>query len=241
MLIRKISNIKSYLKKEIQNQIIKLIGNTIFRLRLISFSFFDSIGISFKKFKSSRNLLDNLKVSYINPQKINYYIEIDNKIQFGYYIEDRNWDFKKKKLTDTFCIQFIEVKELLQDRKDIENTTRFKNFLRDAKVKKWSGDELKNTLDWYTDYCEGLRRVYNSIKKIGYKSQEEIEKDVIDRKQQEINVSIDRYGNYLFEFPRGGTHRLAIAKLLKLSSVPVIIRRVHYLYFRSNKIKWKYP
>lgn len=226
----------SYFKRKFINHIYILFSNTILHIRLILFTIRDRIGIGPKNLNLKREFLDRLELRYINPQKIKYYIEIDNTQSKGYFIQDGNWDLKKKNLIPTFCIQFVEVQQLLVENRDIEETTRYKKFLEEARIKKLDKDELNKTIEWYTDYCKGLRRVYESIKNNGYKRQDEIKKDVIDRKRQEINISIDRWGNSLFEFPRGGTHRFAIAKMLELERIPVIIRRIHYFYYRKKNL-----
>lgn len=71
--------------------------------------------------------------------------------------------------------------------------------------------------------CEDIERVYKSIRNRGYLRQSALEggTPVLD----EINVDIARDGTLLW---RGyGQHRLAIAKVLGLDSVPVFLHRRH--------------
>ena len=48
----------------------------------------------------------------------------------------------------------------------------------------------------------------------------------------ELRVSIDRDGNYMLQ--NSGSHRLAIAKLLKLKKIPVVVARIHYKWAKSK-------
>ena len=71
----------------------------------------------------------------------------------------------------------------------------------------------------------GLDALYRQIKTGGYKKQTELRRLKYDIKIiDEISVNIDRNGNLLFN---NGAHRLAIAKILALESVPVRITVCH--------------
>ncbi len=77
---------------------------------------------------------------------------------------------------------------------------------------------------------EELRKLFKSLRTNGYYSQEELgkspgasyKKNAVD----EINVVIDRNGKFLRVRP-AGNHRLAMAMILKLETIPVFIRAVH--------------
>ena len=75
-----------------------------------------------------------------------------------------------------------------------------------------------------------LEKVFQAMKKEGYKSQDELgvtPKPMFHKYHvDEINVAIDRDGRFLRVRP-AGNHRLAMAMILKLESIPVYVRGVH--------------
>jgi len=85
---------------------------------------------------------------------------------------------------------------------------------------------------WY-DRCEEIDKLYENIKKNGIISQGEILGDNSIIAEDEITVRIGRNGGFLFE---DGRHRLAIAKLLNISSIPikVTIRHKKWVEFREQ-------
>jgi 2-polyprenyl-3-methyl-5-hydroxy-6-metoxy-1,4-benzoquinol methylase len=71
--------------------------------------------------------------------------------------------------------------------------------------------------------------LYKSIKENGYKSQKELGSA---NKLDEIRVKIDRHGEFLFE---NSIHRLIIAKILKVKSVPVLVTVRHAKWAKLKK------
>jgi hypothetical protein len=71
--------------------------------------------------------------------------------------------------------------------------------------------------------------IYQSIRKEGFKTQEEIggEYGAAD----EIAVCIDRDGDYMFV---NGKHRLAMSKALQLDQIPVVVMAVHRIWNDRN-------
>ncbi len=76
--------------------------------------------------------------------------------------------------------------------------------------------------------CRAIDRLYESIRTEGYRYQHELKGDgrpSVATRMDEINVDIARDGTLCWR--AYGQHRLAIAKLLGLESVPVMIHRRH--------------
>ncbi|AFZ74422.1 hypothetical protein [Natronobacterium gregoryi] len=85
------------------------------------------------------------------------------------------------------------------------------------------------SIDGFDRRCRAIERLYTSIRTDGYKRQTELRqwsgREPIATRVDEINVDIARDGTLYW---RGyGQHRLAIAKLLDLESVPVLLHRRH--------------
>lgn len=75
--------------------------------------------------------------------------------------------------------------------------------------------------------CSELDKLYDRIKRTGYHSQSELDKNKIKQldtektlppERKEITVHIGRDGEFLWA---GGAHRLSIVKLLNIKSIPV--------------------
>jgi len=185
-------------------------------------------------FFKSRNLwigqttLRNIRqLSYIYPGKIEYVLDQKGA---SFYIEDGDWDLKKRKLQ-----LHPTIKELFIDCISYQKTQQYKSMQKAIKNKDYSKSYWCRTQEEIDNYFKVLISTYHSIKKEGYKTQEELMKE--DRHgnydvMNEIRVSIDREGKYILE--NAGSHRLAIAKLLNLKSVPVIIERIHYEWAKST-------
>jgi len=78
------------------------------------------------------------------------------------------------------------------------------------------------------EFDSRLKRIdelFEDIKKNGYRTQTEI-KDTVStfNDEDEVNVHIGRYGDYIFA---NGRHRLCIAKILHLPEIPVKVARRH--------------
>ena len=86
-------------------------------------------------------------------------------------------------------------------------------------------------------YFEQMNILFNKLKAGNYLLQGQLNEKknrfVESRYPNEIIVSIDRNGNYLHE--RGGSHRLSMAKILKIKKVPVVVIRKHLKIFLKEK------
>jgi len=89
----------------------------------------------------------------------------------------------------------------------------------------WHGCKSTEDVRKRCDYTDEL---YTSIQHEGYKTQKELGSDFKKSITQEVMVDIDRYGNPLFI---DGRHRLSIAKVLGLNSIPVTIGVRHEQLF----------
>ena len=120
---------------------------------------------------------------------------------------------------------FRTMYEMFVDQLPIECTTQYKdicNILRDNDgIYSHEGQEVR-TKAGAVEYLSRYRLLFDEIQNNGYKSQEELGNYPV---RYEINVCIGRGGQ--ITYLAHGTHRLAIAKILGLKSIPVIIRTVH--------------
>jgi hypothetical protein len=82
-------------------------------------------------------------------------------------------------------------------------------------------DGCRSEADFVARYAR-LDEVFAAIYKHGFQSQDMLEKGRIE---EEMFVSIGRFGTVFFS--AGGNHRLAIAKLLKLPTIPCLVMTRH--------------
>jgi len=71
------------------------------------------------------------------------------------------------------------------------------------------------------NYFSELKNIYDDIKNNGFKTQDERG----NASEDEVLIYIDRNGRFINGW--GGKHRIAIAKILKLQSIPVLVCGVH--------------
>jgi hypothetical protein len=112
-----------------------------------------------------------------------------------------------------------------------EDTVLFQDAMNRPAGNYWHGCKTKSEI---LDRLLGYEKVFESIVKYGYKTQRELDERANSKgankfrlrppELHEINVHIGRDGNYIFD---DGRHRLAIAKILGLSSIPVIVIARH--------------
>lgn len=83
------------------------------------------------------------------------------------------------------------------------------------------------SIEDFDQRCGEIERLYESIVRDGYREQAELREHgaTIGVRADEINVDIGRDGTIYWR--TYGQHRLAIAKLLGIESVPVIVQRRH--------------
>lgn len=134
---------------------------------------------------------------------------------------DGDWDISRKKFDE------LDVFKAMNDHftRGIpwEETTYYNNLLKEIKAgytpsRCSNEDELK-------DRFARLDKLYSAIQKYGYKQQTELLLRPYDlRKIDEISVNLDRDGNLLFN---NSVHRLVIAKLLGIRTVPVRVTVCH--------------
>jgi len=81
----------------------------------------------------------------------------------------------------------------------------------------WHGCENRQELQ---DRCDGLDKIFEEIKTQGYKSQLEIG----GAPSNEVNINVTRSGEFVLD---DGRHRLIMAKILNITSIPAKVTVVH--------------
>jgi hypothetical protein len=235
-IIKSFQRLPNYLFEKVMTILFDYPMNIIFGPRLAK-----KIYIALFRFKSKYNLFlfekrlwmgnktmeSVYKIRYITPSKIKY--RTDQKGS-PFFIESGNWDKNRIEIPI-----HITIKELFIKNLNYKETQQYKNMKNAMSKGKYNKSYWCRTIKEIDKYFNTLISTYNSIKNNGYKTQEELKK--INKvgeynRLDEIRVSIDRNGEYLME--NAGNHRLAIANLLKLKKIPVVIVRIHYLWWKKR-------
>ena len=142
-----------------------------------------------------------------------------------YYIETGLWDLESKDFQmHPTVVDFIEGRPLTESQ-------QYKDM--HTKVQQGTNAYWCTTAEEVEEYFVLLKQTLNSIQSSGYKSQVELGGDPKTGEHiNEIMVSIGRDGSFHHE--KGGSHRLTLAKLLDIKSVPVTIIRYHTEYWKEN-------
>lgn len=161
------------------------------------------------------------KVTRVNPADINLVCKGGTVP----YIQDGDWD-----LNTTEWTMYETISELFVENRPPCETAQYRRMKES--VERGEKAYWCRTPDDVERYFQILIDTYRDIRENGYRSH--LERETGGKTRQggyypdDVLVSIDREGRYLLE--RGGTHRLSIARLLSLTSIPVIVIRKHYRY-----------
>ena len=163
----------------------------------------------------------------INPKKIKYRNSIPMKFKrkSSPFILNFDWD-KNNVLLEKFekeHYKYITCKELFIDGLPIEKCTEF--FVAKKEVEKFGDYRNCKNKDDIILYFKSLIGLFKSIKRKGIKIN--IENNIecmIDKNKNLVKIG-------------GGNHRLAIARILNLKSIPVEIKLIHGDFLKGNNMK----
>jgi hypothetical protein len=181
-------------------------------------------------FPSRYSDADPFKTIHVDPNNITY--ETEGPCRHRGWIVDGGWDTECRRIAESELYTCFE-------RRFVDGETWEESGYID-----FARDELKSggnawgltSEEQIRDRCERLDSVWRSIKSEGYKSQTELLEenpeatydqnvDSVHPELNEIGVDIGRDGDVLWN--RVGHHRLIMATLLDIESVPVFVHRRH--------------
>ena len=171
---------------------------------------------------------DPLKTVWVDPTRIE---RISNRLTREYgSVVDGAWDEDGDPIQEDRVFQSL--RQRYQDGVPWEETLLFESFRERIE----SGDPTVWTYEQYLERFRSLDKVYESIKRDGYRSQRSMfaldaeeslrrNNDSIHPYLNEVGIDIGREGTLLWR--SGGRHRLFIAKLLDISEIPVKVLSRH--------------
>ncbi len=179
----------------------------------------------------------------INPENVNYLVVprfqrvLHNR---GYHIRGGEWDTRRINQPLVFNANHNN----LINRRGILPFNNFelyqsmkKRFLNGCSWEKtayyrWEKKMYKKGLRNSSESeiitrCERIDKLFESIQQNGYQTQNELNKNAIYPEQHEIMIDIGRHGQLFLD---DGRHRLCIAKILNLESIPVKVLVRHKMW-----------
>lgn len=183
-----------------------------------------------RRIRSDRSDANPLRLIEVSPNEITY-IHTGEPNGFG-KVASGDWDTNRDCFDESAVYRSLANRfEDGMDWQETELYQRYEQQLEDGEPY-WrctTPEELQ-------EYFDSIDRLYKRITEDGYKSQRELlaEKTHVTRKHNndalhpalnEISVNIYRDGS--LAKTEAGNHRLTIAKLLDLDSIPVVVRARH--------------
>jgi len=179
----------------------------------------------------------------INLNEINQFLQnshLENifaphKIKKTYvpgFIWTGEWDLKSKPIDKyyEYSVSYRSIFQIFKDGRHYNDCDEYK--MKAAQIRNNIFSVRGQSIEELNRYFESLIFLKNTIEKNGYLSQRDLNQKKTD---DEIGVFIDRYGNLIkAEDDFSGTHRFAIAKLLKLPFVYVNLVAVHRIWAEQN-------
>lgn len=170
--------------------------------------------------------LDVDRIAWISPRAIQYCtLQAFNLVSTRGRVIGGDWDRLEKRFEHLDI--YVALRQVCLEGKSWEETVYYRRVLDKLSAGQivW-GCRTKSEFD---QRCKERERLYHAIKSEGYQSQRERARsqnwfDPLGRSETEVAVSIGRHGDLLFS---DGAHRLAIAKLLGVTKIPVEIAVRH--------------
>ena len=146
----------------------------------------------------------------------------------GFRIFDGDWDAEDKRPIEDYLSRYIYSSTIIRIYRDgvpYRETDQYReiaNAVARGRFDDWRARGCRSDDD-ITRYFEDLDRIFQSIRAGGYRSQTELGSPTW---WDEIKVFIDRNGE-LHKRAGAGHHRLAMARLLGIETVPVLVIGIH--------------
>lgn len=170
------------------------------------------------------------KILYVDPSKIKKISRINFDIKSHPYVLDGDWDRNYFNFDDS--IIFKSINDLIVNNVKWKDTELYFHMIKNINngIPQWYCKTESDLIKREQEIIE----LYSIIKDEGIKPQIDLDSNRLDRFLTEdmitddIYVAIDRNGEFIF--CNNGTHRLSIAKILGLKSVPVKVYVRHKLW-----------
>ena len=167
---------------------------------------------------------DGRRILHVNPSSVTHTIDLNDPTLKGNrpwhlgVVNDGDWDLNGVPVQEYHQL-FEILKARVQDGRNFEDIPEYIENLERIK----NGGTWYNcaTVEKYGEVWRNYEILYHKVADEGYKTQRELHTGC---PWDEIRIQIGRHGEMLFE---EGLHRLLVAQMLKIESIPVIVYRRH--------------
>lgn len=173
------------------------------------------------------------KCVYVDPNEIAYesLTKIGHQLNEPGKVYGGRWDKAKSEFQDRYKVR--SMRQHFEEGVDWTETEYYERVYPKVINSIWRNCSSEEDLEQFFDRIDKL---YEQIKQHGYKTQAELLEENPERTSElnndashpllnEIGVNIGRDGEFLWQY--GGQHRLCIAQLLELDTVPVQVLTRH--------------
>ncbi|ELY68612.1 chromosome partitioning protein ParB [Natronobacterium gregoryi SP2] len=202
--------------------------------------FYYYLNYLYKQSHGSYRTAEPFTIVNTDPQRIRYRAprDIDRWKHVG-EVRDGNWDYSSRTLEDS--VKYRSVVDRFENGTPWKETDIYQETLERLENGEthWNGCRTVDDLERRIDHVE---RLYETIRKSGFKSQSELHSESVksivlsgafDRSKTDVAVAVGRDGEFLFV---DGNHRLAIAHVLGLEDMPVrvVVRHARWQNIREE-------
>ena len=166
---------------------------------------------------------DPLKLIEVDPTTIERsVIETATKYPRWGVVDSGDWDRPQIRFDERAVPRGI--RERFDEGKEWHETALYDAFL--DQLDRFGNAWGYRRAEAFTQRCREIEELYRSLQKDGYRQQADLQQRTsIATRTDEINVDIARDGTLCWRCY--GQHRLALAKLLEIDTVPVLVHRRH--------------
>jgi len=193
--------------------------------------------------------VDPFTIVHVNPNEITYVTgRGPNPGRFQWQdlgkVQDGDWDLSDHRVDDLPVVQALQ--QRFENEKNWEEIEFIEEVVEEAKrgIVTWRGCENKADVQ---KACTRVDEIYHSIRNEGYLSMNTlVEQGTVPKNKyikgdgfnryDEVTVDIGRHGQFLFV---DGRHRLAIAQILEIDTIPVRISVRHANWQQKREILYE--
>lgn len=155
-------------------------------------------------------------VPHFKPQEATWdYLPYAEEVPYG-SVRDGDWDQTNSKFDD--LLMFKGATQRFDEGIEWVDTIYYRELVEQFQEQDWTPAEAA---DLAMSRCRSLDQLYDSVASVGYQSQQELRGSPL----HEVTVTIGRDGELRYNCE--GRHRLTIAKLLGVDSIPVLVLTTH--------------
>jgi hypothetical protein len=167
-------------------------------------------------------------VEHVSRERLECLLRLDGPVE----VMDGDWDKPAAQRFEKSAV-LRGLRERIRDGLEWPKTVYYQQRLRTME----RGASQLRSEEQLLARCQKFEQLYRTIRRDGYRRQEDLAAETGYEPQNELALAADRKGRILFV---DGQHRLAIARLLRLESIPVqiVLRHTRWDRFRNKILQY---